>query len=237
MESLTLGWELETERIGCSGGATRALARRLGRTHLGPALREVKSDCTLRNGGAEIVSEPRTLAQWRALRPNVNAYLRELQRSGYRSWRGGHCGFHIHVGRAELSAPALVRLVQLVYQNREHWYALSGRTSQRYCPFNVNLDAAIRECNGGYVEGWFGHWSRTAVCLTWKGTVEFRFWRGALGPHRFWYALETVHAMAAYAAATADATEPVSLAAYLEYASANYRSLTVGPRRRVPCGT
>lgn len=217
MNELTLGWELEVE----SKTRTYEDAMDAAANHasvLGQALREVKEDGSLNEGGAEIVSEPRTLARWYALKPKVDTMISELVRDDFRSWNGNHCGMHVHVGRDELSAEALVRLFDLVFKNADYWRQLSGRTSTTWCPYDVHLPSIYADIPRAKSEGrdWYSR-ERTAIHLSSHNTVEFRLWRGSLKHERFWHNLETTHAMCAYAASD---TGPASLEAYHEYVSA-----------------
>jgi hypothetical protein len=145
--------------------------------------------------------------------------LARLSQSGFRSWDGGACGMHIHVGREELTANALVRLFDLTFKNVDHWKRVSGRRSFNWCPFDVVLDDIYHEIPEAKRLGskWWSR-ERTAIHLSSHNTVEFRLWRGSLKSERFWHNLETTHAMASFAR---ESVAPVSIDAYLEYVAAH----------------
>lgn len=210
MQALTLGWELEVEAMALhddyGDGVILDAARTIMLNHLPRSVvREVKDDCTLRDGGAELVSEPLPFAEWQALRPQLNAMLREFQTDSgrWRSWNGGKCGFHIHVGREELTARALARLMDLVYLNVQHWEARSGREDFAWCPFDTDLhhikSSLIPSAKAS--SHYYSH-DRTAVHMSSHNTVEFRLWRGSLLAERFWRNLEETHAIAHFAASS-----------------------------------
>jgi len=219
MNALTLGFELEVESTTLEYEAALEFAETIARAGLGPMLRDVKEDGSLNEGGAEIVSQPRTLAYLQRRRTKIDAMLLQLSRSDFRSWNGGNCGMHIHVGRVELTAAALVRLFDLVFKNKRHWQQLSGRRSYTWCPFDVDLNSLYQEIPEAKRLGskWWSR-ERTAIHLSSHNTVEFRLWRGSLKSERFWHNIETTHAMASFAL---ESDEPVSIEAYLEYVAAH----------------
>jgi hypothetical protein len=237
MNNLTLGWELEVE--GVVGRRDVYAAAKQHAAVLGDALRHVTTDCTLRDNGAEIVSEPLTLDGWRARRKATNTLLRSLQRDGFTSHRGHRCGFHVHVGRNELSADALVRVVELVYGNRAEWEALSARKDFEWCYFvddyslRLERDYARRakyDTDNTEVRGYM----KTAVRMSYHDTVEFRLWRGSLRIARFWRNLELTHAACSFAGESSAAPTFDQFQQYLAANATTYPHVKLEP---APCFT
>jgi hypothetical protein len=186
-DPITMGFELEVDNGDDRYGCARELDEYFGEDTL-----YMKSDSSV---DFEIVTHPHTLT----------AYMEELDFEklcsiprGYRykSHDAGTCGFHIHVGRAQLGRyrddqrdvidriailmyrmwPALVKFSRRTEGQLSRWASAPTFHIDKRLKYNeARLHEIVREyydCCGRY----------QALNLCPSGTIEFRLWRGSLQP-------------------------------------------------------
>ena len=89
----------------------------------------LKSDGSLRNG-VEIVSQPMTMAAWRAF---DLTWMDKIARMGVRSWDTTTCGLHVHVSMSAFKSRShFARWWMLHEKNSASFIKLAGRHSRDY---------------------------------------------------------------------------------------------------------
>ncbi len=187
--TLFLGVELEVEPHGdCEA---QAFHDKFGKRHL-----YLKEDCSLGDGGFEIVTHPATLKAHRKF--GWFEMLTWLASHGFRSYSTGTCGLHIHINRAFFGTRALINFALFVEKTRNYMLKFSGRTetqARHYCAFRGGDELEALE-RGDLNEA--GNSRYFAVNLTNRKTVEFRLPRGTLHYQRFRAMLTLCEALAYY---------------------------------------
>lgn len=158
-----------------------------------------KSDSSL-DDGLEIVSVPATLS-WHAL--NVPQFLQTAQ-TYLSGWPHNDCGIHVHVGRKQLSALTLGKVLCFMHHpdNQAFVTLVAGREPISYC-----MRGGIKKLTCERDERSLGRYQ--AVNLNTRGnkTVEFRIFRSNVSPAGFMKNLEYVHAICTWAREAAPANE------------------------------
>lgn len=186
-DPITMGFELEVDKGSDRWDCARELDEYFGEDTL-----YMKRDSSV---DFEIVTHPHTL----------KAYMSELDFDklcsiprgyGYKSHDAGTCGFHIHVGRAQLGLyrddqrnvidriailmyrmwPALVKFSRRNEGQLNRWASAPAFYIDKRLKYNeAKLHEIVQEyydCCGRY----------QALNLCPSGTIEFRLWRGSLQP-------------------------------------------------------
>lgn len=186
-DPITMGFELEVDKGDDRYGCARELDEYFGEDTL-----YMKSDSSV---DFEIVTHPHTL----------KAYMNELdfdklcsipRKYGYKSHDAGTCGFHIHVGRAQLGLyrddqmQVIRRIAVLMYRLWPALVKFSRRTESQldrwasapefdFYPGVAYTEKKISEAIDAYYDC-CGRYQALNLCPS--GTIEFRLWRGSLQP-------------------------------------------------------
>jgi hypothetical protein len=121
-----------------------------------------------------------------------------------KAWEVSTCGFHVHVGRAELTSYQIGLIVMFINakENRKFVYAIAGRKGNVYCTYNSGLDVSSaihpeRVVSPNEARGRDAS-RRVAVNLSNPATIEFRIFRGTVNIRHVMRNLEFVDALCAY---------------------------------------
>ncbi len=135
--------------------------------------------------GFEIVTAPRSAHELRQSYHHYYLLLQALQKEGFRSHDGGHCGLHVHISRRALSDEKWNGLRRFLSKHGRLFKAISRRDSFGYCAFDGN----DRRNAGRY----------SALNLEPSNTAEFRFFRGTLNWKSFIMSIEVIMSLVDYA--------------------------------------
>lgn len=184
-DPITMGFELEVDKGDNRYGCARELDEYFGEDTL-----YMKSDSSV---DFEIVTHPHTL----------KAYMDELdfdklcsipRKYGYKSHDAGTCGFHIHVGRAQLGlcrdyqVQTIRRIAVLMYRLWPALVKFSRRTESQLSRWasapEFDFGSSCTEKGiADVVDEYYSYCERyQALNLCPSGTIEFRLWRGSLQP-------------------------------------------------------
>jgi hypothetical protein len=244
----TYGWEIETELIPPDNadkaidydntryGVAKRINRRLGEDgYVG-----IKEDGSLQlNGkysepftpysGFEIVSQPADYATHiarleEALRANNEPKLD----ASCKAWEVASCGFHVHVGRAQLSRYQIGMIVLFVNAkaNRSFMYAVSGRKGNAYCVYNSNraLSDAIRQervVSEQETTSPRDRSRRVAINLSNRNTIEFRIFRGTVNIRHVMRNLAFVDAVCAFCESGVSHRDVLTPPAFINFVASN----------------
>lgn len=180
------GVELEVEHEGCSSGHHRRTVEEL------PDFVYAKSDGSL-NNGFEVVSHPATWDWWKEHEEGWQKILALLKRNGYKSYQTRTCGMHVHVSKAPLTELHLYKLMLLVYGNYPLFLYLSRRDERhlrQWASFDVLPSCFKRIAKYRAPPSSMGRYFALNLCP--QNTLEYRIFRGTLGPRGFFRNMEVV---------------------------------------------
>lgn len=148
---LTIGLEIEFERLPKFGKAEDAvyeLANEINAMNC-----YVKHDGSLLNG-YELVSHPRTATSWMESMKDFNDLFHHMRKMGLRSYTGGRCGLHVHLGLQCFDSDLhVLRFTNFIHCNPSFMMKVSGRTDtswvQRYCKFENPREMSFYFAFGG----------------------------------------------------------------------------------------
>lgn len=187
-DPLTFGFELEVDK----GSNRNDCAGELDEAFGGDTL-YMKEDGSV---DFEIVTHPHTLQAYRD-ELDFEKLCRIPRDYDYKSHDAGTCGFHIHVGRAQLAATAtderrvISHIILLMYR---HWASLvkfsrrnEGQLSRWAKAPRLNFfsdtEYSASDMYDFIREEYMENYDRyLALNLQNRGTIEFRLWRGSLKP-------------------------------------------------------
>lgn len=191
-----LGIELETDCENCFDDAASYLHGLFG------GWADLKSDCSIGDGGIEIAAQPQTP------RFALTSYLwhdaiKELSRMGATSHDAGTCGLHVHIDRVFLNAPYMACTLDRLFQtHRKEWYKFSRRTPgqlETYAKFGVS-EYGVLMTPKQKREAWNVDKRKydryQVVNLSNIETIEVRLWRGTLREKTFRATIEATAALA-----------------------------------------
>lgn len=183
---LQFGIELETEsRSGSTSEGAELFCSRIDEDEA-----YLKYDGSLADG-FEIVSHPRTLAEWQKWGA-FGDVLADLARSGFRAWETETAGLHVNIDRSAFTAAHLWRFVSLISKNPREVKNFAGRQSH-YARFDGGLNShPILQKMHGY------GWHSDAVNLGHSLRVEVRVFRPSLRFGTVLGAIEFCHAAYEY---------------------------------------
>ena len=158
-------------------------------------------DCSLNDGGFEIISCPANL---RHHKENLKWEdgLRVLRDSDYRSHDGGHCGLHIHIDRGffDMDRDELEMRYFVTFRNNLEWMKrFSRRTSFSYCEPNgygdeINsVDKFVYPPDKVWIKNKKQQHRHCALNFYGDDTIEIRIFRGTLKYETFMATLEFAH--------------------------------------------
>jgi hypothetical protein len=218
----TLGIEVEFERLKKFGPVDDAV---MEISHLvSNANAYIKHDGSLENG-YELVTQPRTLKSWFNSHKQFNQLFREMRKIGLRSYTGGRCGLHVHIGyQSFINDLHVMRFLKFVNGNPSFMLKLSGRTdpnwvqtycrlsnpteiawyfmfkmikpmTQKVCMTPTNVMPWTEWTTVGGRQGIGTHHS--AVAIT-PSTVELRIFRGSLNTEKIYAIFEFIMALLSF---------------------------------------
>lgn len=159
-----------------------------------------KSDGSLRDGGVEMVSHPRTLDYFMKRKPEFEETYNKLREEGWVSEKGGDCGMHVHIDKAFLGKDVDYVCAKIGYIFALFWdelFCISRRTERGlgYCAKNdikttddkqqIIRKIKDQKCESRYV----------AVNNQPKHTLEIRLWRGTLNTNMVMATLDLTRAI------------------------------------------
>lgn len=195
---LYFGIEIETEVRGKDYGH-RTDAAEYASMLENERIAYLKSDGSL-ECGFEIVTHPMSHAYmtrdenplWRVLRTLKQDY-------NMMSWGTKTCGLHIHVSRSGFAGGSHQhRFLQLVYNNKEFYELLAGRSSSAWAKFDDVDDPETGRKSFKHKLDQSGSDRYSAVNTNNRNTLEMRIFRGSLNPRFVKSAVDLAHASVEY---------------------------------------
>lgn len=191
---LYFGIEVETEVRGGDYGSRRMAAEFASRLEI-ERLAYLKSDGSL-ECGFEIVSHPMThnyfmkdaSAFWDTITSLKTSY-------GMMAWGTKTCGLHVHISRAGFNGGSHQhRFLQLVYNNKDFYEVMAGRSSSHWAKFDdiIDPETGIKTFKNKFNRHGSDRYS--AVNTNNRNTLEMRIFRGSLNPRFIKSAIDLAHA-------------------------------------------
>jgi DNA-dependent RNA polymerase auxiliary subunit epsilon len=191
---LYFGIEVETEVRGGSYENRRYAAEYAVRLeHEGLAY--LKSDGSL-ECGFEIVSHPMTHNYFMNKASTLWNTIGALK-SNYdmMAWGTKTCGLHIHISRAGFNGGSHQhRFLQLVYNNKDFYEVLAGRSSSHWAKFDDNVDPSTGQKSLKHKFERGGSDRYAAVNTNNRQTLEMRIFRGSLNTRFIKSCIDLAHA-------------------------------------------
>jgi hypothetical protein len=159
-------------------------------------------DGSLRSGREYASRTPRTLQAWREF--DLTDTLEQFS-ADVAADRTQTAGLHLHLDRSSFTGSGLARLFTIVNHSDQVVRRLSRRTRTRFCEFDTYettsgwSNLAEDGLKDVYQRNYSHRKYRAVYCHERYPTVELRFFRSTVVPDRFYAALETAHALWAYA--------------------------------------
>ena len=194
---LYFGIEIETEVRG-GDYSDRRIAAEYAQSQLESYdLAYLKSDGSL-ECGFEIVTHPLSHSYFMKDGDRLWDTINKLKDTySMMAWGTKTCGLHIHISRLGFSGGSHQhRFLQLVYNNKDFYEVLAGRSSTHWAKFNDNIDPTTG--NKSYkhkLDRYSGNSDRySAVNTNNRNTLEMRIFRGSLNPRFIKSAIDLAHA-------------------------------------------
>ena len=154
----------------------------------------LKSDGSL-ECGFEIVTHPMS-HRYYANAESLWEVIRKLK-SDYSmmSWGTKTCGLHVHISRTGFNGGSHQhRFLQLVYNNKEFYELLAGRSASHWAKFDDDVDpnTGIKSLKHKFDRHGSDRYS--AVNTNNRNTLEMRIFRGSLNPRFIKSAIDLAHA-------------------------------------------
>ncbi len=111
------------------------------------------------------------------------------------AWGTKTCGLHIHISRAGFNGGSHQhRFLQLVYNNKDFYEVLAGRSSSHWAKFNDNIDpdTGQKSLKHKFQRGGSDRYS--AVNTNNRQTLEMRIFRGSLNTRFIKSCIDLAHA-------------------------------------------
>ncbi len=191
---LYFGIEVETEVRGGSYEA-RKIAAEFAYLLENENLAYLKSDGSL-ECGFEIVSHPMTHSYFMK-DANILWETISTLKSNYdmMAWGTKTCGLHVHISRAGFNGGSHQhRFLQLVYNNKDFYEVLAGRSSSHWAKFNDNINPDTGQKSFKHKFDRHGSDRYSAVNTNNRNTLEMRIFRGSLNPRFIKSAIDLAHA-------------------------------------------
>lgn len=169
----------------------------------------LKSDCSIVNGGFEIVTHPMTFEYWKKkFRSSLSQGLAELRKHNFRGHNYG--GIHIHVTRSAIDYDTWCKMVTMFSNdaNKKAWLILTQRKEDRLQEWarlkpytHGDLESMIKDVyrKNSYQEGCNLNSTRYSCLNCTRNTIEFRVFNSNLRIERVMKNLDIVHAMISFA--------------------------------------
>jgi hypothetical protein len=195
---LYFGIEIETEVRGQDYSERTTAAEYASRLEV-ERLAYLKSDGSL-ECGFEIVTHPMSHAYMTNVDNPLWNVLTTLKRDyNMMSWGTRTCGLHVHISRNGFSGGSHQhRFLQLVYNNKEFYELLAGRSASHWAKFDdvVDPDTGKKTFKGKFDRHGSDRYS--AVNTNNRNTLEMRIFRGSLNPRFVKSAVNLAHASVEY---------------------------------------
>ena len=195
---LYFGIEIETEVRGQDYGSRTAAAEYASRLEV-ERLAYLKSDGSL-DCGFEIVTHPMSHAYMTNVDNPLWNVITTLKRDyNMMSWGTRTCGLHVHISRNGFSGGSHQhRFLQLVYNNKEFYELLAGRSASHWAKFDdvIDPDTGKKTFKGKFDRHGSDRYS--AVNTNNRNTLEMRIFRGSLNPRFVKSAVNLAHASVEY---------------------------------------
>ena len=195
---LYFGIEVETEVRGGSYEGRRYAAEYAVKLEQ-QGLAYLKSDGSL-ECGFEIVSHPMTHSYFMN-DANILWETISTLKSNYEmmAWGTKTCGLHVHISRAGFNGGSHQhRFLQLVYNNKDFYEVLAGRSSSHWAKFDDNVDPNTGRKSLKHKFDRLGSDRYSAVNTNNRNTLEMRIFRGSVNPRFIKSAIDLAHASVEY---------------------------------------
>jgi hypothetical protein len=196
---LYFGIEIETEVRG-GDYSNRRLAAEYAQQQLEMYdLAYLKSDGSL-ECGFEIVSHPLSHSYFMNDATRFWDTINKLK-SNYdmMAWGTKTCGLHVHISRAGFNGGSHQhRFLQLVYNNKDFYEVLAGRSSSHWAKFDDIFDPNTGQKSFKNKFDRHGSDRYSAVNTNNRNTLEMRIFRGSLNPRFIKSAIDLAHASVEY---------------------------------------
>jgi hypothetical protein len=196
---LYFGIEIETEVRG-GDYSSRRIAAEYAQSQLESYdLAYLKSDGSL-ECGFEIVSHPLSHSYFMNDATRFWDTINKLK-SNYdmMAWGTKTCGLHVHISRAGFNSGSHQhRFLQLVYNNKDFYEVLAGRSSSHWAKFNDIFDPDTGQKSFKNKFDRHGSDRYSAVNTNNRNTLEMRIFRGSLNPRFIKSAIDLAHASVEY---------------------------------------
>lgn len=192
----------------------------------------LKSDGSL-ECGFEIVTHPMSHAYMTRDENLLWQVLTTLKRDyEMMAWGTKTCGLHIHISRNGFAGGSHQhRFLQLVYNNKEFYELLAGRSSSHWAKFDDIFDPETGRKSFKHKLDRGGSDRYSAVNTNNRNTLEMRIFRGSLNPRFVKSAVDLAHASVEYTRVMSvqevrgDALSTLKFRQYIESKSDLYKSL------------
>lgn len=195
---LYFGIEVETEVRGEDYGYRREAAEYAHRLE-DFNLAYLKSDGSL-ECGFEIVSHPMSHSYFMNDAEELWDTITKLKSNyGMMAWGTKTCGLHVHISRNGFNGGSHQhRFLQLVYNNKQFYELLAGRSSSHWAKFDdiYDRDTGQKSFKGKFDRHGSDRYS--AVNTNNRNTLEMRIFRGSLNPRFIKSAIDLAHASVEY---------------------------------------
>jgi hypothetical protein len=155
----------------------------------------LKSDGSL-ECGFEIVSHPLSHSYFMKDATRLWDTVSKLKSDyGMMAWGTKTCGLHVHISRAGFNGGSHQhRFLQLVYNNKDFYEVLAGRSSSHWAKFDDNVDPDTGRKSFKHKFDRHGSDRYSAVNTNNRNTLEMRIFRGSLNPRFIKSAIDLAHA-------------------------------------------
>ena len=159
----------------------------------------LKSDGSL-SCGFEIVSHPMSHAYFTDESNPLWEVIRTLKSTyDMMAWGTRTCGLHVHISRAGFNGGTHQhRFLQLVYNNKEFYELLAGRSSSHWAKFDDVVNPRGEKTFMHKLNRNSGSDRYSAVNTNNRQTLEMRIFRGSLNPRFIKSAVDLAHASVEY---------------------------------------
>jgi hypothetical protein len=177
---LYFGIEVETEVRGGEYSDRREAAEYAHKLE-DEGLAYLKSDGSL-DCGFEIVTHPMSHSYYMNKASSLWNTIGKLKDDySMMAWGTKTCGLHIHISRAGFSGGSHQhRFLQLVYNNKDFYELMAGRTSSHWAKFDDIIDENGKKSFKGKFDQRSGSDRYSAVNTNNRSTLEMRIFRGSL---------------------------------------------------------
>ena len=196
---LYFGIEIETEVRGGDYSNRRSAAEYAQQQLEMYDLAYLKSDGSL-ECGFEIVTHPLSHSYFMKDGDRLWNTIDKLKSEyGMMAWGTKTCGLHVHISRAGFNSGSHQhRFLQLVYNNKDFYEVLAGRSSSHWAKFDDIFDPNTGQKSFKNKFDRHGSDRYSAVNTNNRNTLEIRIFRGSLNPRFIKSAIDLAHASVEY---------------------------------------